>query len=92
MLSQVMIIGRLGKVVDEIYRELFVENSLFDDEEVGKTKVERYLVTYWSRNSKAPFYKVKEDYLVAIKGRLTIEDDKGVVIVAEAIDYLDDLM
>ena len=57
MLSQVMIIGRLGKVVDEIYRELFVENSLFDDEESKRCRT--LSCHYWSEIV-APFYKVKK--------------------------------
>jgi hypothetical protein len=35
-------------------------------------------------------YKAKDGYLVAIKGRLTVCSELGVLIICEAIDYLDD--
>lgn len=90
MLSSVLLIGKLGKVIDDVYRELYVTRFLNETQSMKDRAVDRFLLKYWSENKKAPMYKVRDDYLVAVKGRLITEEKYGVVVIVEAIDYLDD--
>ncbi|HOF65008.1 MAG: hypothetical protein ACOX26_00475 [Bacilli bacterium] len=89
MLSSVLLIGRLGKLVSPTVREVLVERPLYEKEKETKV-IDRYLTVYWSKNPYATMYKAKDGYLVAIKGRLTVCSELGVLIICEAIDYLDD--
>lgn len=83
MISDVVIVGVLGKKMNSYLRELIVNR--FDN---LKSKEEKFVipVSDWFKNKSSKFHNLKDGTFVFIRGRIESDEEIGLYVVAETLE------
>ncbi len=85
MISNVFILGRAGKILENDLRLIEVERPSF---EAQKMIIDYLPAKYWTKKPNNHFMKIPSESYVALKGRLENDLKYGVIIIIEQVNTL----
>lgn len=85
MISDVFLTGRLGEAINNTVRIVEIDRMV---PEHGKFIIDKIPVSYWSKEPRSRFMKLSSGTLVVIRGRIQIDEQIGLIIVAEQLAIL----
>lgn len=85
MLTSVFMTGRIGKKIDNIFRNIEIERtSIFTNE----TILDEIPICGWQKSSKSHIMNIKDGTLIVVKGRIERDDKHGLYVVCEILQFL----
>ena len=85
MISDVFLTGRLGEAINNTVRIVEIDRMV---PEHGKFIIDKIPVSNWSKEPRSRFMKISGGTLVVIRGRIQIDEQIGLIIVAEQLAIL----
>ncbi len=83
MISNVFLLGKVGKIIDDERRFIEVDRVTVKD---GKIETDNLIAKYWNRRPGNHFMKMNEGNYIGVKGRLENDEKYGVIIIIEQIN------
>ncbi|MDD4154168.1 MAG: hypothetical protein PHT30_02000 [Bacilli bacterium] len=85
MISDVFLTGRLSESLNATIRIVEIDRMI---PEHGKFVIDKIPVSYWSNEPHSRFMKLTNGTLVVVRGRVQMEAQIGLIIVAEQLAIL----